>query len=284
MYLRSSGLDCWKPDRILLLQESVSVSAFISGSLICRGFSSNRSLLNLSRLLYRSGRSFSWGRSSWLLSGRSRSLLGLSSRCFLLYKGESVLLRSVGRGRRGVDIARRLVVDNRGGVVDRGVDNGFGNDNWGGDIGFGNHNGLIGSGGNNNGFVRGRGRGNLDDRCRGNLHNRCRCYLDDRGRGGLVWGRGGDIGLSFGVGSLSLVLDISNITFGSSRVRDDLDTAVGQVDTVFAICVVVVPRLCLREDRARVLRITHSVLVIVDRGEGWVLWLSRVGGRGGRWG
>jgi hypothetical protein len=219
------------PDMILHLQESVSVSALLSGSLVGRSFSCGRGLLNLSRLLYRSSRGFSRSRSSGLLNCRSRGLLDFSSGCFLLYKCEPVLLRSVGRGRWGVDIAGWLVVD-RGGVVDRGMDNGLGNDNWSRDIGLGNHNRPIGSGGNNNWFVR--GRGNLDDRCRGNLDHRCRGYLDHRGRGGLVWGRGwlvwgrgGDIGLIFGVGSLSLILDISNITFRSSRVRDDLYTAVG---------------------------------------------------------
>jgi len=101
------------------------------------------------------------------------------------------------------------------------------------------------------------------------------------GRGGLVSGsRGGFVGSGFGVGGFSFVFHISDITFGTSGVSDDLDTAVGKVDTVFAAGGISVAGLLLREGGFGVV-VGDAVLVAVDGGSIRVhLGGGGVGGRG----
>jgi len=129
-------------------------------------------------------------------------------------------------------------------------------------------------------FVWGWGWDNLHHWGRGDLDDRSRlvgCW----GRGGLVcWGWGGLVRLDLGVDSLALVLDISNITFWSSRVGNDLHTTVGEVDPVLPIGVVVSAVLLLGEHSSGILRVVHSILIIVHRREVWVCFLGGVWGRG----
>jgi len=119
-----------------------------------------------------------------------------------------------------------------------------------------------------------------------NLHHWGWGDLDDRSRlvgcwGGLVcWGWGRLVRLDLGVDSLALVLDISNITFWSSRVGNDLHTTVGEVDPVLPIGVVVSAVLLLGEHSSGILRVVHSILIIVHRREVWVCFLGGVWGRG----
>jgi len=208
----------------------------------------------------------------------------------------SVLLWGVFGSKGGSVVASWLVVD-RGGVVDGGsvVDRGRlvrGRGNL-------HHRGRFIRGWGR--FVRSWGRC-VDNRgrfvwgwgrlvwgwCWDNLHDWGRGNLDDRGRlvrcwsrGRLVcWGWGGLVWLDLGVDSLALVLDISNITFGPSRVGDDLHTTVGEVDPVLPVGVVVSTVLLLGEHSSGILRVVHSVLIIVHRREIWVCFLGGVWGGG----
>ena len=106
------------------------------------------------------------------------------------------------------------------------------------------------------GFVWGWGWDNLHHRDGGRL---VRCW----GRGGLVcWGWGGLVGLHLSIDSLSLILDISNITFRSSRVGHNLDTAIRKVDPVLSLGVVVSTVLLLGEHSSGILRVVHSILIL----------------------
>ena len=82
-------------------------------------------------------------------------------------------------------------------------------------------------------------------------------------RGGLVSGFGGGfVSWLFWVGSFTFVFDISDITIGSSRVRHNLDTAIGKIDTVFTSGIIVVSGFSLGEHWA-IMRIIYTVLVVV---------------------
>ena len=99
------------------------------------------------------------------------------------------------------------------------------------------------------------------------------------------WGRVGDCRRGWGVGSHSLVFDISNIArvSVSNVVGDHLGAAVGKGNAVLAVGGVAVTSLVLAKVGARVL-ISNTVLVSVDGwgiiggllvavdGLGWVVW------------
>ena len=168
-------------------------------------------------------------------------------------------------GGGGVVVNRgRLVVDGGGLMVDRGglvsgdnrgnLDNRGGLvDDWGGLVGsrsrHHNRGRLVGGGGGDN------------NRGGGNLHH--------GGGGGLVGSRSGGVRLGGGlVGGLlrvdggALVGDIGNVTLGSGGVGHDLDPAVGEVDPVLSLGVVVLPVLLVREHSSGVLGIADSKLVL----------------------
>ena len=84
-------------------------------------------------------------------------------------------------------------------------------------------------------------------------------------------------GLVLVIVGLALVLHVSDIAIGASAVGDDLDTAIGKVDPVLALGVVVVPVLRVAKLGARVV-ISNTVGELVDRGGNWLV----VRGRG--WG
>lgn len=142
------------------------------------------------------------------------------------------------------------------------------------------------------GFINGFGSGLVDYGSGSRLvDNRSGSGLVDRFGGGLVSGLGGGlvrcrvggfVSLIFGVGSLSFVPDIGNITVGISLVRYNLDTAIGQVDTVFSGGIVVVTALLLAESSTGV-GILHSVFVVVHGGKNGVFVVRGGGGvvRGG---
>jgi len=122
-----------------------------------------------------------------------------------------------------------------------------------------------------------------DDR----LVSRSRDRLVSRSRGGLVGGsRGRFVGSGFGVGGFSFVFHISDVTFGTGRVSDDLDTAVGKVDTVFAAGGISVAGLLLREGGFGVV-VGDAILVAIDGGGirvdlgSGVVGGGRAGGRNG---
>jgi len=109
------------------------------------------------------------------------------------------------------------VVDGSNGGRDRGVDSVVGN-------GVGNHGGSVDSVGNNRGGVV--SWGNLDNGS----------WLVGWGRLVVSWSRGWDIRLGLGVGSGSLVGDLSNIAVISvGGVGHLLDPAVGKSHSVGAL-------------------------------------------------
>jgi hypothetical protein len=199
------------------------------------------------------------GSGSGLLGGLSLSGCGLNSgllnNWLLSWGSLSLNLRSgglshwdeavgpLGRGRGGLVVSRGGVVDwgmvDGGGVVDGGVvDNGLGVVDWGGLV-------VDGFGG--------------------------RLVVDGLGSR-LVRSR-----LVLVIVSLALVFHVSNIAIGASAVSDDLDTAVGKVDPVLALGVVVVPVLRVAELGAGVV-ISNSVGELVDRGGNWLVVRGRGGG------
>merc|ERR550532_1174790 len=143
----------------------------------------------------------------------------------------------------------------------------------GGGIGGGVHHrsmvdqrGMVDNGGMVDNRSRGIGRGNggsgdLDNwsrgNNRGNPNHRGRCNLDQRGS--LV-----SSSRQVGVDSLALVGDGRVVALGPGSVGDDLDSAVGKVDTVLSTCVCSVSLLGLGEHRVAVACVVHSILVIVD--------------------
>lgn len=201
----------------------------------------------------------------------------------------SVLLWGVFWSKGGGVVASWFVVDrgsvvNGGSVVDRGrLVRGRGNLHDGGRF-VDNRGRFVWSRG---WFVWGWGRF-VWGWCWDNLHHWSWGNFDDRGRlvrcwgrGGLVcWGWGGFVGLHLGIDSLALILDISNITFRSSRVGYDLHTTVGEVDPVLPVGVVVSTVLLLGEHSSGILRVVHSILIIVHRREVWVCFLRGVWGGG----
>ena len=86
---------------------------------------------------------------------------------------------------------------------------------------------------------------------------------------------------------LTLVLDVGNIAVWTSLVADNLDTAVGEVDTVFSGSVVVVAVLGVGENWA-IVGVVDTVLEVIHW---WLNWLwgiavawGRVGWRRVGWG
>ena len=133
------------------------------------------------------------------------------------------------------------------------------------------------------GVVRSRGGLVVDGFGGGFVDNGCGSGLVSGLGGGLVrCGVGGFVSLIFGVGSLSFVPDIGNITVGISLVRYNLHTAIGQVDTVFSGGIVVVTALLLAESSTGV-GILHSVFVVVHGGKNGFFVVRGGGGvvRGG---
>merc|ERR1719347_2329556 len=105
------------------------------------------------------------------------------------------------------------------------------------------------------------------------------CKVLGQGRPCML-GVGGLVGLHLSIDSLSLILDISNITFRSSRVGHNLDTAIRKVDPVLSLGVVVSTVLLLGEHSSGILRVVHSILIIVHRRKVWICFLRGVWGRG----
>lgn len=97
------------------------------------------------------------------------------------------------------------------------------------------------------------------------LVSRCGGSLVSRGGGSLVGGCGvgsGLVGGSVGIHSLTLILDIGNISFRASTVGNNLYSAIGKVHSVFSSGVVVGPLLLLGEDGSVVGGIVYSILVL----------------------
>ena len=126
-------------------------------------------------------------------------------------------------------VDQRGMVDNRGMMDDRGVVDDRG-------VGAGSRGIGRGNGG------RGHNSGNLDNWSRGNNRGNPNHRGSVGGRGSLV-SRGGLLGED----CLALVGDGRVVALGPGSVGDDLDSAVGKVDTVFSACVCSVPLLGLRE-------------------------------------
>ena len=81
----------------------------------------------------------------------------------------------------------------------------------------------------------------------------------------MVGGGGGSlVGGLLGVDSLSLVLDVSDVALGTGGVGDDLDTAVGKVDPVLSLGVVVGTVLLVGEDSSGVGGVVNSKSVLQD--------------------
>ena len=107
----------------------------------------------------------------------------------------------------------------------------------------------------------------------------------DRGgmvdRRGMV-GRSSLVGSGFWVGCFTFVFHISNVALGASSVRNNLDTTVGKVDTVFSSGVIVITALLLAENWS-VSGIVYSIFVVVHWGKDGLIIRSR-GGVVGSWG
>ena len=95
---------------------------------------------------------------------------------------------------------------------------------------------------------------------------------------GLVWCR-----FVFWVSGFSFVFDIGNITIWTSRVGDDLDTAIGKVYTVFSLGVVVVSVFVVGENSSGI-SVTDSVLEVVDWSSNWFMVWSWSWGMVWSWG
>ena len=88
---------------------------------------------------------------------------------------------------------------------------------------------------------------------------------------GWVWFVSGfGMWLVFWVRSFSFVFDIGDITIWTSRVGDNLDTAIGKVYTVFSLGVVVVSVFVVGENCSGV-TITYSVLEVVYWSSNWFM-------------
>merc|ERR1740124_224278 len=131
------------------------------------------------------------------------------------------------------------------------------------------------------GLVSSRG-GNI---CRGNFNNWSRsiCWgnLHNWDRGGLVsWSWSCLVWSFLRIDSHTLVLHISNISLRTSSVGHNLHTAIGKVDPVLPIGVVVSPVLLVSEHSSGVGWVIHAILVIVHWRKVWVCFLWGVWGRG----
>ena len=78
------------------------------------------------------------------------------------------------------------------------------------------------------------------------------------------WGRGRVVGLGLRVLGNTLVFHISNIAVWASAVGDNLDTAVGKVDPVLSLGVVVGTVLLVGEDSSGVGGVVNSKSVLQD--------------------
>ena len=96
--------------------------------------------------------------------------------------------------------------------------------------------------------------------------------LDNGSRGRVDWGSNLHHGLirsrswlvswSISIDSLPLVGDISHVSLRAGSVGDNLNSAIGQVDSVLSLGVVVSAVLLVGEDGSRVLLIVDSELVL----------------------
>ena len=140
------------------------------------------------------------------------------------------------------------------------------------------------------GVVRSRGRfvcgsGFVVDGSRGRLIDGSRGGFVCGSRVGFVcWGGVGSgfVGSCFWVGCFTFVFHISNVALGASSVRNNLDTTVGKVDTVFSSSVIVITALLLAENWS-VSGIVYSIFVVVHWGKDGLIIRSR-GGVVGSWG
>jgi hypothetical protein len=115
--------------------------------------------------------------------------------------------------------------------------------------------------------------------------------LIDGSWGGFVCGSGvgfvcwGGVGsrLVFWVGCFTFVFHISNVALGASSVRNNLDTTVGKVDTVFSSGVIVITALLLAENWS-VSGIVYSIFVVVHWGKDGLSSIRSRGGVVGSWG
>ena len=98
----------------------------------------------------------------------------------------------------------------------------------------------------------------------GNLHNWSwsRSWLVSWSRSWLIRSWSWLVGRSVSIDSLSLVGNISNVSLGTGGVGHNLDTAIGQVDSVLALGVVVSSVLLVGEDGSRVILVVDSELVL----------------------
>ena len=153
----------------------------------------------------------------------------------------------------GSVVRSRLVVDGSGVVRSR--------------VGF-----VCGSG-----FVVDGSRGRLIDGSWGR-------FVCGSGVGFVCWGGVGSwlVGGGFWVGCFTFVFHISNVALGASSVRNNLDTTVGKVDTVFSSGVIVITALLLAENWS-VSGIVYSIFVVVHWGKDGLIIRSR-GGVVGSWG
>ena len=140
------------------------------------------------------------------------------------------------------------------------------------------------------GVVRSRGRfvcgsGFVVDGSRGRLiDGSWGGFVCGSGVGFVCWGGVGSgfVGSGFWVGCFTFVFHISNVALGASSVRNNLDTTVGKVDTVFSSCVIVVTALLLAENWS-ISGIIYSIFIIVHWGKDGLIIRSR-GGVVGSWG
>merc|ERR1719464_2722562 len=109
-------------------------------------------------------------------------------------------------------------------------------------------------------------------------------FVCGSGVGFICWGRVGSrfVGGGFWVGCFTFIFHISNVALGASSVRNNLDTTVGKVDTVFSSCVIVVTALLLAENWS-ISGIIYSIFVVVHWGKDGLIISSR-GGVVGSWG
>ena len=130
---------------------------------------------------------------------------------------------------------------------------------------------------NGSGFVVDGSRGRLIDGSGGR-------FVCRSGMGFVCWGGVGSrlVGSGFWVDCFTFVFHISNVALGASSVRNNLDTTVGKVDTVFSSSVIVITALLLAENWS-VSGIVYSIFVVVHWGKDGLIIRSR-GGVVGSWG
>jgi len=145
------------------------------------------------------------------------------------------------------------------------------------------------------GVVRSRGRyvcgsGFVVDGSRGRLIDNGSWLIDNGSWGGFVCGSRVGFVCWGGVGSrqvwvdcFTFVFHISNVALGASGVRNNLDTTVRKVDTVFSSGVIIITALLLAENWS-VSGIVYSIFVVVHWGKDGLSSIRSRGGVVGSWG